>query len=169
MNLKKCTCKKYSKLVQFFEKRHSVTYTVVKTATHKALFFSHIPHNGHITSSTKIWSFKWHGQSLVQVCGYGKHCGQRVSNAVFFVSSYILVLRLDSSACWCLSDHITRVSLSNICFLFWYILSTYNVGWEKPSQMRWDLNALKDRTKQMYVSERLLARRPKGVERNIFC
>ena len=53
-NIKKCTCKKYSKLVQFSEKRHSVSYTVVKTATHKALFSSHIPHNGHITSSTKI-------------------------------------------------------------------------------------------------------------------
>ena len=39
-NIKKCTCKKYSKLVQFSEKRHSVSYTVVKTATHKALFLA---------------------------------------------------------------------------------------------------------------------------------
>ena len=75
--------KTYSELVQFSGKRNIVSAQLSKRLQ-KRPFSLATPHldeatyhiGTHITSSTKVWSFKWHGPSWVQVCGSPKHCGQ---------------------------------------------------------------------------------------------
>ena len=88
-------------MCNFLGKGTSCLHSVVKTATKRSFSLAtpkldeatyHI--GTQITSSTKVWSFKWHGKRWIQVCGSGKNCGQlKGVESKIFDSSYILVSR----------------------------------------------------------------------------